>query len=355
MPSEADIRACCTLTNAALQISDLTASLRNVSAAQLEWRRINSRRLQHRTGRVEAAARLIRGYDNSLVPGLMQARQYATAVLATCIEFVGSTEDLDAAVEERMSRQRAVVRRKSYHCHFILAEQALHTTVGDDATMADQLQTLLDYTHSPGIDLGIVPRSAQFSAPGVSFVMYDANEVLVETMSSSLSITPPSEIELYGKGFQRLTGQSRIGDRDSFQRGTQSCSSTRSRARLSIWSDQDRRPAVRNVSRADVPSSPTVRSDPDAAKVRSPGKPCTSTPGSANGSMASTAVQRDGYRLRMPAPTGLPLNHRPHQTPRHGYAYSVRAFRAAVPGDGCRYACSRIVQQRGPNVLQVHW
>lgn len=112
-----------------------------------------------------------------------------------------------------MSRQRAVVRHKHRHCHFILAEQALYTTVGDDATMADQLQVLLNYTRAPGIGLGIVPRSAQFSVPAVSFVMYDANEVLVETMSSSLSITRPSEIELYDKGFQRLTGQSQIGDR----------------------------------------------------------------------------------------------------------------------------------------------
>ncbi len=212
-PSEGDIRLWCTLTDAADQIPDLIASLRQIGLSQLGWRRLSSRRLQRRTGRIETNSRLIRGFDCFRIPGLLQTREYATGILRMAIEFVGSTEPVDDAVQERMDRRQAVVRRTKHHLHFIIAEQALYTTVADDATMRGQLNYLLNCTRMPHTILGIVPRTAALSVPATSFLMYDNIEVVVETMSSSLSITQSSEIALYDKGFQRLYGQSLTGDR----------------------------------------------------------------------------------------------------------------------------------------------
>lgn len=210
MPSEADIRTWCALTDAALQIPDLIASARNIDAAHLEWKRMNSRRLQHRTEKVEAAASVIRGFDSSLVPGLLQTREYATEILRICIEFVGSPEDLDAAVDQRLTRQKSV-RQKRRHTHLILAEQAFYTRVGDSSIMTRQLEYLHECTHTPGITLAVIPRTASFIGPAISFFMYDSNEVSIETTSSTLAITQPSEIALYEKIFHRLAVQSLFG------------------------------------------------------------------------------------------------------------------------------------------------
>lgn len=211
-PSEGDIRMWCTLTEAADQIPDLIASLHHIGLSQLEWRRLSSRRLQRRTGQIEANFRLIRGFDCFRVPGLLQTREYATGILRMAIDFVGSAESVDDAVQQRMDRQHAVMRRKNHHLNFIIAEQAMYTTIEDDATMAGQLGHLLDCTRTPNTALGIIPQAAKLSVPATSFLMYGNTEVVIETMSSSLSITQPGEIALYDKGFQRLHGQSLIGD-----------------------------------------------------------------------------------------------------------------------------------------------
>ncbi|WP_433662581.1 helix-turn-helix domain-containing protein [Nocardia sp. CA-128927] len=212
-PSEGDIRIWCTLTDATDQIPDLIASLHHIGLSQLEWRRLSSRRLQHRTAHIESRSRLIRGFDCFRVPGLLQTLDYATGILRMAIEFVGSTESVDDAVQQRMDRQHAVVRRKKHHLHFIIAEQAMYTTIEDDATMVGQLEHLLDCTRMPNTTLGVIPRMATLSVPATSFLMYGNTEVVIETMSSSLSITQPGEIALYDKGFQRLYGQSLIGER----------------------------------------------------------------------------------------------------------------------------------------------
>ncbi|WP_280236699.1 Scr1 family TA system antitoxin-like transcriptional regulator [Nocardia cyriacigeorgica] len=106
-----------------------------------------------------------------------------------------------------------MLRRKGRHLHFIIAEQAMYTSIEDDATMVGQLEYLAECTRMPGLTFGIIPRTAPLCAPTASFLMYGNTEVIIETMSSSLSISQPGEIALYDQGFQRLTGQSLIGDR----------------------------------------------------------------------------------------------------------------------------------------------
>ncbi|WP_169811196.1 Scr1 family TA system antitoxin-like transcriptional regulator, partial [Nocardia amamiensis] len=90
IPSEDDIRAWCELTGAVLHIPDLIASVRNVRAAYLEWQRIAASgltRRQQQSLEIEGAARLVRGWENELVPGLLQTEPYARAVLSVCIDF----------------------------------------------------------------------------------------------------------------------------------------------------------------------------------------------------------------------------------------------------------------------------
>lgn len=211
-PTEQDIHTWCQLTDSALLLPDLIASVRNIEAAYLEWKRIQSHAVQKKTAQIEAQTKLIRGYDPDLIPGLLQTRDYAHAVLKACVEFLGGPDNLNAAVEVRMERQTVLRRSGERRFHFLVAEQALYTTVGDDSVMITQLEQLLDATRSSRLALGVIPRIAVFRCPTTNFLMYDRKQVQVETVTAELFVTQPGEIALYEKAFQMLTGQAVKGE-----------------------------------------------------------------------------------------------------------------------------------------------
>ncbi|WP_405137013.1 helix-turn-helix domain-containing protein [Nocardia sp. NBC_01388] len=210
-PTEQDIHTWCALTHAPSHLADLIASVRNVEAAWIEWKRIQSHRIQKKTAQVETESKLIRGYDPDLIPGLLQTQDYATEVLRECIQFVGGPDDLAAAVATRIERQQ-VLRKGARRFHFLIAEQALYTTVGSDEIMVGQLEYLAAQVRSSRVALGIIPRTARFRVPVTNFLMYDVRQVHVETVTAGLTITQPREVSLYERAFQILVRQAVKGE-----------------------------------------------------------------------------------------------------------------------------------------------
>ncbi|MBF6296380.1 helix-turn-helix transcriptional regulator [Nocardia amamiensis] len=210
-PTEQDIHKWCEITDAPLHVPDLIASVRNIEAAYIEWKRIQSHNAQKKTAAMETSAKLIRGYDPGLVPGLLQTPDYATEVLRECIQFIGGPDDLQAAVAVRIQRQ-SVLRKGPRRFHFLIAEQALYTTVGSDEIMVGQLEQLLTYVRSSRLALGIIPRTARFRCPATNFLLYDHRQVQVETATAELSIVQPRETALYEKAFQILAAQAVKGE-----------------------------------------------------------------------------------------------------------------------------------------------
>ncbi|MCU1641603.1 MAG: DNA-binding protein, partial [Nocardia sp.] len=203
IPAEDDIRSWCELTGALLQAPDLIASARNVRAAYLEWQRLCATgltRRQQQSIEIEASTRLVRGWENELVPGMLQTEPYARAVLAVCIDFSEIPDDLDSAVAARVDRQARLTRAEGTHrFSFLLSEQCLYRTVGDAAVMLGQLQHLLDLMDNRRLSMGIVPLAADFRSPTTSFLMYDRRMVQVETATAELTVTQPRELHFYEK------------------------------------------------------------------------------------------------------------------------------------------------------------
>ncbi|WP_039808840.1 helix-turn-helix domain-containing protein [Nocardia otitidiscaviarum] len=212
IPSEQDVQTWCVLTDSTLQLPDLIASVRNIESAYLEWKRIQSHGIQKKTAQIEERARLVRGYDPDLIPGLLQTREYATEVLKTCINFSGGPDNVKAAVEVRMERQNILRRNGRRRFHFLLAEQALYTTVGDDEIMVSQLSSLSDDTRSSRLSLGIIPRTSRFRCPTNNFLMFDRHRVQVETVTAELVITQPRELAEYERTFLSLVEQAVKGE-----------------------------------------------------------------------------------------------------------------------------------------------
>ncbi len=214
LPSEDDLATWCQLTDNNLALPDLTATLRNVAAAYLEWRRIAATghaRRQRQSIQIEGAAGLVRGFDALIPPGLLQTRDYAEAVLSRCIRFLGGPDDISEALEAHMQRQR-VLHEGVGRFHFLIGEPALYTSIGDDEIRRAQLQRIIDSMSLPRLLIGVVPSTAEFFYETTNFLFYDTKLVQVETISAELSIRQPRELVLYERAFKALADQSAYGD-----------------------------------------------------------------------------------------------------------------------------------------------
>ncbi|MEV6769427.1 DUF5753 domain-containing protein [Nocardia sp. NPDC051030] len=162
--------------------------------------------------RTERAASQLRSYQPIVVPGLLQTPAYVEEVLGRMIRFYGIPNDLDEGVAARLDRQK-ILHQGNRRFSFIIAEQTLRTTVGDDSVMAGQLEHLLAVMSLPRLVIGIVPERFALGGPAINgFVMYDNRLVLVETVSAELTINQPREIALYGKLFAELADQAAYGE-----------------------------------------------------------------------------------------------------------------------------------------------
>ncbi len=215
MPSDTDIRAYCQHADAADQLPDLLATLHNIDSAYLEWRRIlatGMSRRQQKSVKLEAEARNLRIYSTQVVPGLLQTAEYAEGLFRRHIEFYRVPDDLDSAVAKRMERQRVLYQR-DHRFHFVMGEQSLYTTVGNDGVMRGQLDRLASMIGMPRITLGIVPATAEALIVSTSFVMFDNNMVMVEGTAAELTITQPRELAIYGRAFDTLAKQAVTADK----------------------------------------------------------------------------------------------------------------------------------------------
>lgn len=205
-PSENDIQIWCHHTGTSNQIVDLVATVRNIEAMYVEWKRMlgtGTRRRQQASRTLEAKTQLMRWYEPLLIPGILHTADYAEAVMRRVIEFYDIPDDLDAGVAERMERQQ-ILYRGNHRFHFVITHQALLTTVGDNDVMIGQLDRLLAVMSLPRITLGIIPACAEYRVPTNQFIMFDSRLVHVETISAELTINQPREIVLYGKAFKEL-------------------------------------------------------------------------------------------------------------------------------------------------------
>lgn len=206
-PSAEDIRAWASQCAAADQTADLIASLRAVEGMFIEWRRMERAGLrQAQEARLPLYERTtrFRSYSSWLVPGMIQTRAYTAATLTAIQQRRGLVDDVEDAVAARLERQR-VLFEGGRRFAFLVEESVLRSGVGGKDVMAGQLGYLITVGSLPNVSLGVVPmRPDRHRWPAEGFWIYDVAQVNVELVSGYLTITQPSEIELYAQTFAEL-------------------------------------------------------------------------------------------------------------------------------------------------------
>ncbi|WP_084430945.1 helix-turn-helix domain-containing protein [Kibdelosporangium aridum] len=215
-PTDDDIRVWCQACDASAQIPDLIATLRSVESAYLEFRR-QARAGMKRVLGAHTLARyqrtnVFRIYEHNVIPGLFQTPEYSAAMLRFWIEFLGTANDIEAAVAIRLERQQ-VLYRPEKRFNVVLEEQALRTWFGTADTQVGQLDRLLTLAGMANISLGIVPMMTPRSAVGsTGFWVFDNALVALETPTASIEVTRPQEIDLYTRMFKVLQGSAVYGE-----------------------------------------------------------------------------------------------------------------------------------------------
>lgn len=92
----------------------------------------------------------------SVVPGLLQTREYAMAIHLGQ-EVRQPLDVVTRLVDARIKRQEVLTRDTPLHLWAVLAEGALKCQVGDRAVMAAQLDHLIEQAQRPNVDIQVLP------------------------------------------------------------------------------------------------------------------------------------------------------------------------------------------------------
>lgn len=104
---------------------------------------------------LQARASEIYSFEMSMVPGLLQTRAYARAVLGA-IDRAG----LDDRTAVRLARQRIFEKDEPPLFWVVLSEAALYQEIGGPTTMREQLAHLLSFQGNPRVNVQVLPFSA---------------------------------------------------------------------------------------------------------------------------------------------------------------------------------------------------
>ncbi|WP_124268528.1 helix-turn-helix transcriptional regulator [Streptomyces sp. ADI96-02] len=215
-PSDADIRAWCAACDAEEQAADLIASSRSADSMYVEWRRTQRtglRRLQQANAPLYERTQLFRIYCARVMPGLLQTQGYAHALLSLIADFRNLPNDVSEAAAARVDRSH-IIRDGLHRVVILIEEDVLTHRIGHDAVMAGQLRYLLTAMSYPAVSLGVIPRSRSRVIWGTeTFTMFDDKRVHIELLAAKVTVTTPTEVELYQRAFARLAEMAVYGPR----------------------------------------------------------------------------------------------------------------------------------------------
>ncbi|MFF8405378.1 helix-turn-helix domain-containing protein [Streptomyces sp. NPDC014846] len=162
---------------------------------------------------LESQASVMRTLETTVVPGLLQTAEYASAVTRAAVNDLDE-EHLDALVEVRLARQDVLRSHPPLELSAVLDEAVLRREVGGPEVMARQRERLEEAARLPQVRLQVLPFGAGahvgltgpfviFSFPSTS----DLDVVVVDQLTSSLYLERKEDLMAYSQAFKSLQDQ----------------------------------------------------------------------------------------------------------------------------------------------------
>lgn len=165
---------------------------------------------------LEASAHEIKLYFGDFVPGMLQTRDYARAVLSTSV--VVSAADVGQMAENRELRSERLHTGRPL-LWVVLGEEALLRTIGGREVQRGQLVRLRELAELPNVTIQVMPlNDGAHAALGMSFTILDLAQgrtvVYIEGLTSADYLVRPQHTQAYTLAFDRLRVAS-LSDRES--------------------------------------------------------------------------------------------------------------------------------------------
>lgn len=165
---------------------------------------------------LEQSASVIRTFEPSLVPGLLQVREYATAVIHAGQPDL-SGDEVEKRIDLRQNRQRLLTRSfpQPPRIVAVVAEAALLAEPQPTGVMRRQVWHLLEATQLPNVTVQVLPLASAPHRASVAgaFTLLDFAEAngsaplsiaYSENLTGAVYLDKPSEIETYNDAFHGL-------------------------------------------------------------------------------------------------------------------------------------------------------
>ncbi|WP_229072364.1 helix-turn-helix transcriptional regulator [Actinoplanes sp. DH11] len=165
---------------------------------------------------MEQAASRLRSFAPSVIPGLLQIREYAECVFR---EWHGADEAaVENAVAVRLERQSLLNRRRpeAPHLDVIIDEGVLRRSIPDTFGMQKQLAHLVNVSTRPNIGVRVIPfaagphraaSSGQFTIlefPAVGTASPEPTTIYCENLTGALYLDKLAEVEAYESVWAQL-------------------------------------------------------------------------------------------------------------------------------------------------------
>ncbi|WP_093838457.1 helix-turn-helix domain-containing protein [Streptomyces aidingensis] len=163
---------------------------------------------------LESAARVIRGFEPHLVPGLLQTEDYARAVLRAGSVTPTTEEETERHVALRMARQSLLAREDAPHLWVLVDETALRRPVGGPGVMRGQIDKLLREVERPNVTFQIIEFATGFHPASYGpFVLFRfelpelPDMVYVEYLTGAVYLDERNEVASHLALLDRMSAQ----------------------------------------------------------------------------------------------------------------------------------------------------
>ncbi|MFF4352035.1 helix-turn-helix domain-containing protein [Streptomyces sp. NPDC001530] len=163
---------------------------------------------------LETDAASLRVYDPQVVPGLLQTRPYAEALIAGALPET-APGDIDKRVQVRLKRQERISAPDNpLRLWTVLDEAALRRTVGNRSLMRDQLEHLVEQSQLPHVTVQVIPfdMGAHPGLNGQYAILEfpdaaDSSVVYIEGVTSDLYLEKANDVQKYSVMYEHLRAQ----------------------------------------------------------------------------------------------------------------------------------------------------
>lgn len=131
----------------------------------------------------EARANLLQDYELSAVPGLLQTKNYASAVMQFARH---SPLDVEERIRRRLERQAILSDDNPPLCIFVIDEYVLRRPMAGPEVMVEQLAHLLECVARPNIVIKVIPSDTLYYS-ALPFMIAELDGAKITNLDDALS------------------------------------------------------------------------------------------------------------------------------------------------------------------------